>query len=127
MATSPARVPAMSEHHASRRQTLEEERINLLHQIDELTVGGEIDLEFDDDFSDRSLVASEQGENFTLANTLQVQLTLVEHALARFEAGTYGACETCGRSISADRLDALPATNQCIEHAGEPPPGPSVG
>ena len=57
----------------------------LLRRIDELTIGGEIDMDYDDDFADRAQVAGEVGENLTLANALGVQLRLVEKAL-----GTHG-------------------------------------
>jgi DnaK suppressor protein len=107
----------VSENHAALRARLDEEREHLLHQIDELTVGGEINLDFDDDFADRGQVASEQGENRTLADTLQVQLNQVEKALARLDDGSYGTCEVCGGAIGAERLDAMPATARCIDHA----------
>lgn len=41
----------------------------------------------------------------------------VEAALERLAAGTYGTCEACGRPISAERLDALPATRFCVDDA----------
>ena len=107
----------MSENHAQIRSGLEEERTHLLGQIDELTVGGEVDLDFDDDFADRGQVAGEQGENRALADTLQVQLNLVERALARLDDGSYGSCSACGVAISEERLEALPATDRCIQHA----------
>ena len=84
-------------------------------------IGGEVDLDFDDDFSDQGLVASEQNENYTLAGVLSSQLAIVEHALVRLDEGTYGTCETCGGSISVERLQAIPATSRCIEHAGAAP------
>ena len=62
-------------------------------------------------------MASEQGENHTLADTLQAQLDLVQKALARIEDGTYGTCEVCGNDISPERLDAMPASSRCIVHA----------
>ncbi|MEM7286000.1 MAG: TraR/DksA C4-type zinc finger protein [Actinomycetota bacterium] len=99
------------------KNDLENERSELLARIDELTVGGDVDLDFDDDFADRALVASEQGENHTLADSLQAQLAMVDTALARIEDGTYGACATCGTAISSDRLEAVPASVTCIDHA----------
>ncbi len=107
----------MSENHTVIRAGLVEERTHLLGQIDELTIGGEVDLDFDDDFADRGQVAGEQGENRALADTLQVQLNLVERALARIDEGTYGTCSECGVTIGAERLEAMPATDRCIQHA----------
>jgi RNA polymerase-binding transcription factor DksA len=41
----------------------------------------------------------------------------LDDALARVAAGSYGTCESCGRPIGAERLDALPATRTCIDCA----------
>ena len=45
------------------------------------------------------------------------QLREVEAALARIENGSYGTCETCGRAIPEERLEAIPWTSLCIEDA----------
>lgn len=107
----------MADNHADVRTALESDRSHLLMQIDELTAGGEIDYDFDDDFADRAQVAGEQGENQVLARTLQTQLMLVERAIARIDNGTYGTCAVCGAAISEERQSALPATDRCIAHA----------
>jgi RNA polymerase-binding transcription factor DksA len=108
---------SMSQNAADVRASLETERSQLLVQIDELTVGGEINLDFDDDFADRGQVAGEQGENQVLARTLQRQLMLVDRALTRIDDGSYGTCAVCGEPIGEDRQAALPATDRCIIHA----------
>ncbi len=41
----------------------------------------------------------------------------VRAALARLDAGTYGQCVVCGRPIEPPRLQAVPETPYCIEHA----------
>ncbi len=99
------------------RTRLEAERSSLLQRIDALTAGGEIELEFDDDFADRGQVASEQGENAALADSFRSHLHMVERALSRIADGSYGTCEICGQPISEARLEALPATSRCIDHA----------
>jgi DnaK suppressor protein len=38
----------------------------------------------------------------------------VRHALERLEAGTYGACEGCGRAIPFERLEAIPHARLCV-------------
>lgn len=110
----------MSETSADARSILEVERTHLLARIDELTIGGEVELDYDADFADRGSVASAQGENYTLADTLQSQLTSVETAIARIDEGTYGTCDICGEQIGKDRLEAIPATSRCINHASAP-------
>jgi len=41
----------------------------------------------------------------------------VEHALAKFEEGTYGRCENCGQPIAPARLEAKPGARLCINCA----------
>jgi RNA polymerase-binding transcription factor DksA len=45
-------------------------------------------------------------------------LAEVRKALARFDAGTFGRCEGCGRPIGKARLTALPYARDCIRCAG---------
>ncbi len=42
-------------------------------------------------------------------------ITEVEHALHKFEEGTYGLCDSCGKPIAKDRLEALPQASLCVE------------
>ncbi len=49
--------------------------------------------------------------------TLSENLTEIEDALAKLEAGTYGQCESCQQTISAARLEAVPAARYCINCA----------
>ena len=42
-------------------------------------------------------------------------LAEVEHAISKYEAGTYGLCDQCGRLIDPARLEALPQANLCLE------------
>lgn len=45
------------------------------------------------------------------------QLRQVEAALERLEAGDYGACAVDGKPIPPERLQAVPWTTLCVEHA----------
>jgi DnaK suppressor protein len=36
-------------------------------------------------------------------------------ALGRIDDGTYGVCESCGRAISIERLEAVPYATLCID------------
>ena len=97
------------------RDQLANERDRLRGQITSLTPGGP--LNFDENFADSGQVAAEQGENRALLNQLREQLDEIERALAKFEAGNYGVCERCGQAIAEPRLEAMPATRYCIQHA----------
>jgi RNA polymerase-binding transcription factor DksA len=99
------------------RAQLQAERDDLLHRISELTADGSAAPEFDEGFADSAQVTAEQVENRTLAASLQIDLTDVEGALARLDDGTYGTCTVCGAQIAPARLEAMPATPYCIDHA----------
>jgi len=99
------------------REVLDAQREQLDAQLHELGVEGEAGV-VDDNFADTALVSAEQGEQQALAAQLRDQLDDVEHALARLDDGTYGTCEVCGQPIGDARLEVMPATRFCIEHAG---------
>lgn len=99
------------------RSVLEAQQADFQRQIDELDVTSVDAHEFDENFADSGQVAAEQGENLALAMQFRDQLGDVDLALAKLDAGTYGTCEVCGAAIGADRLEALPATRFCIDHA----------
>lgn len=42
-------------------------------------------------------------------------LDKVNHALRKFDDGTYGLCDSCERSIDPARLEALPHANLCLD------------
>lgn len=46
-------------------------------------------------------------------------LKAIDEALERINNGTYGICEVCGKEIEEERLQAIPWTTLCIEHAKE--------
>lgn len=99
------------------RAELDHERSDLKHQLDELRSDGTSAPDFDENFADSAQVAAEQGENATLAASFRDQLVEVEAALERLDTDTYGSCETCDDAINPARLEAMPATRYCIDHA----------
>jgi DnaK suppressor protein len=69
-------------------------------------------------FGKREEEATESFElerRLTLEKRLLEQLAGVEHALQKFEEGTYGLCDNCGQPIAPARLEALPQANLCLE------------
>jgi DnaK suppressor protein len=44
----------------------------------------------------------------------RIELEKLDTALARYKAGQYGVCETCGAEIHVPRLHALPYATTCI-------------
>jgi len=98
------------------RASLEEERGQLQSQLAEFD--DDSDLSYDENFADSAQVAGQQGANRALSGQLSENLVEVERALAKMDDGTYGRCERCGKEIAEARLEAMPATRFCIDHAG---------
>jgi len=49
-----------------------------------------------------------------LEKRVRDQLAEVEHALDKFDQGTYGLCDSCGQPIEPARLEALPHASLCL-------------
>jgi RNA polymerase-binding transcription factor len=45
------------------------------------------------------------------------QIADIEASLKKFETGTYGICEKCGRQIELARLEAMPTAKLCMNDA----------
>lgn len=48
-----------------------------------------------------------------LFDGIEADLAGIDAALARLEAGTYFACETCGADLMADLLATAPTATRC--------------
>jgi len=100
------------------RQLLESEKGQLQAELAELGFAdGGGGLDYDPNFADSSQVTAERGEAEVLALQLRETLDEVALAIARLEEGTYGRCEACGEPVAPARLEAMPATRFCINHA----------
>jgi DnaK suppressor protein len=58
--------------------------------------------------------ASELEKRLALEERLGESLNEVEHALQKYEAGTYGLCDSCGQPIEKARLEAIPQASLCL-------------
>lgn len=99
------------------RRDLMAERDDLVTRIEELETDSDDRLDYDDNFADSGQVAAELSENQALMGSMREQLTDINAALDRIDAGTYGKCEVCGEPIAEARLEAMPAARFCIAHA----------
>ena len=53
-------------------------------------------------------------KRLALENRIRQELVKIEHALHKFEEGTYGFCDDCGNPIDPARLEALPQASLCL-------------
>ena len=67
------------------------------------------------DLADKAASAYSKELNFSLSDGERNSLKLVEEALDRVRAGTFGSCTNCGNTIGEKRLQAIPWTAYCID------------
>ncbi|MEF3310329.1 TraR/DksA C4-type zinc finger protein [Paenibacillus sp. GYB004] len=58
----------------------------------------------------------ERGKDIALNEHEEHHLADINDALERMSEGAYGICAVCGKSISYERLEAMPTTEYCIDH-----------
>ena len=101
------------------RKLLGDERAKLVHQLDELgsDENGDLrpDLDFGEGFADAAAITSERTEVLGLVGTLKNQLSDVDAAVEKLDAGTYGVCESCGKDIGAARMEGRPTSRYCVD------------
>jgi DnaK suppressor protein len=68
-----------------------------------------------DDQADVGAKAFEREHELALTHNARELLMQTEKALARIQAGTYGACESCGEPIGKARLQAFPRATLCVQ------------
>jgi DnaK suppressor protein len=58
---------------------------------------------------------SESQRGQQLREREEQHLVQIEAALKRIEIGTFGLCQTCGKQIAPERLEALPWALDCVD------------
>jgi RNA polymerase-binding transcription factor DksA len=101
------------ERERAARQVME-----LRDQFDAIVAASEFASADDEHDPDGATIGFERAQVASLLVHAERRLGELDAALERVDAGTYGACESCGRPISPERLDALPATRTCTACAG---------
>jgi RNA polymerase-binding transcription factor DksA len=100
-------------------ERLKKEKTQLLEKIEELRARGQPlpERREGSPFGKREEEADEALElekRLALEQSLRNSLNEVEHALQKYEAGTYGFCDSCGQLIEQGRLEALPQASLCL-------------
>ena len=101
------------------RSRLESEQKRLIGELEQLkaSVRPASERREGSPFGKREEEATETLEletRLALEKRVRDQLAEIEHALSKFEEGTYGLCDICGQPIDPARLEALPQANLCL-------------
>lgn len=100
------------------RQQLTGERDVLKTQLVDMGIdpktGDPDHVEFEQGFADSGQATAEKARVLSMAEGVFDSLREVNAALERIDAGTYGTCESCGKDIPEERLDARPVARLCM-------------
>lgn len=103
------------------RRLLEEERVRLVREIEEMEREGAENLSdatgennYRDHMADQGTATFTRELDMGLVGNSKHLLEQVEKALARMDEGEYGTCQRCGKDVSVSRLKAVPSAELCI-------------
>jgi len=100
-------------------ERLQKEKAELQERIEQMRVRGQPSAERREGspFGKREEGADEASElekRLVQEQRLVDAFNDVEHALEKYEAGTYGSCDACGQPIEDARLEAIPQASLCM-------------
>lgn len=74
---------------------------------------------YDNHPADMGTEQFERGKDLALNEHAEKELEDINEALHAIEEGTYGICTKCGEDIPFERLQAVPTTDRCVNHADD--------
>lgn len=108
------------------RSRLEDQRAVTIKRIAEMRAGfdgmvaaSEGSNADDEHDPEGATIAFERSQLGALIAQAEHQLTEIEHAVMKISDGKYGVCESCGKQIAPERLDARPIARTCIKCANK--------
>lgn len=119
----PSKTAAQLKTTATKKDLTEKVRKRLLAKRDELLadlaknreVSDETVDESAQDMADRATSSYMKEFAYSLSETDRKILLLIEQALIRLDAGTFGTCVHCGQPVQEKRLDAVPWARHCLD------------
>lgn len=97
-------------------QELKLHEYNIKQMSSDLNLNSEL-AKIDNHIADQATEMYEQEKEIAIHDARQRALTRVEEALQRIENHEYGLCTFCGKPIEIERLEVVPETSACMEHA----------
>lgn len=64
--------------------------------------------------ADDATMVFDQTADASALRAVEIRLQQIKDALIKYDAGSYGKCENCGREIDIARLEAIPYTALCL-------------
>jgi len=101
------------ENYRKKLQAKREDLVRTIARVEE--EGRAADEDTTVDLADKAANSYTKEFLFGQTNTDRSFLSLIEEALKRMKAGTYGMCANCEEEVQQKRLDAVPWAKFCIE------------
>ncbi|MCO8126739.1 TraR/DksA C4-type zinc finger protein [Acidimicrobiia bacterium EGI L10123] len=99
------------------RDTYERQAKQLRAEADSLVMDMDPgDVQFDEESGEGDTIAVERGRDLALAAQAMDMIEEIDHALTKFDEGTYGICEVSGEPIPQERLEAIPWAREKVEY-----------
>jgi DnaK suppressor protein len=118
------RIRDVSKLHEAR---LQDERARAMRLIEKLTSDFDAVVEAsnavatdDEHDPEGATIAYERAQIDAVLGVTRAHLTELDLALGRVRDATYSNCQTCGRPIGEERLEAHPAATSCVACASLP-------
>lgn len=117
-----------SEHGAARarlgaqRRTTQQRLAALTGSFTDIVDASESSNADDEHDPEGATIAFERSQVGALIAQARAHLAELDAAEARVSDGTYGTCESCGRPIAPERLEARPVARECVRCAGRRTP-----
>ena len=101
--------------HNNLRERLEHKKDELTARLERITAN--LRRGYEADSKERAKQMEDNEVVDALGNEARDELKKIAAALMRMDAGEYGTCIECGLEIDADRLEAYPYAQECIDCA----------
>jgi RNA polymerase-binding transcription factor DksA len=119
----PARSPLPKAFIEEQKAVLLAERARYLKSADALKAEADAlvnerepgDVQFDEESGEGDSLAVERERDLALSAQARAAVELIDAALRRVEAGTYGICVHSGQPIPKERLEAIPWAAERVE------------
>ena len=101
----------------SERDTYERQAAMLKAEADSLVADLDPgDVQFDEESGEGDTIAVERNRDLALASKALEMIGEIDHALTKFDLGTYGICEVSQEPIPKERLEAIPWAREKVEY-----------
>ena len=99
--------------------SLKARRHELVSELERLTEPPEesASVSFGKRVGDGTTEAVERFSTTAAARSISASIENIDRALLKIDAGSYGICDSCGETIPAARMEALPASALCVSCA----------